>query len=428
MISFRNFSIKQQLIGVILLVSGLSLLLAGVILIIDNHLSAQKALQRNLVILAQVVGINSTASLAFNDPDSATKNLAVLKVKPDIDAAAIYSKNGTIFAVYYKDSSLTGFIFPSTLEQVPQLQKNQSELVAPILLENEKVGTLAIVYNTQELSEHLKEHVLIVMIVLLASVFTAFFLSNSLQEIISKPIEQLAKTAHQLESTNKELDAFSYSVSHDLRAPLRAINGFSLILREEYEPRLDAEGKRLIDVIRGSVQKMDQLITELLAFARLNKQMLQKAPLDMTLLVQEAFNDLKSLESDRKITFLLESLAPSDGDAAMISQVWINLLSNALKFTQTRSHAMIEITSSATSTEMLYRIRDNGVGFDMKYVHKLFGVFQRLHNDEEFKGTGVGLAITERIIKRHGGRIWAEGQPEKGATFTFALPLTRRPT
>ena len=232
----------------------------------------------------------------------------------------------------------------------------------------------------------------------------------------------------ELQAANRELESFSYSVSHDLRAPLRAIDGYSLILLEDHAAQLGQEGRHLLDVVRGEAQRMGKLVDELLAFSRLGRQALNHSAVDMTDLARIAFDEVAppAMDSPRDITWTLDDLPPAVGDATLLRQVWANLLSNALKFTQGKANAIIAVSGRQAQGENIYRVQDNGAGFNMQYANKLFGVFQRLHSEEEFEGTGVGLAITQRIVERHGGRIWAEGTLAAGATFYFALPRTER--
>src|SRR5271157_658925 len=226
----------------------------------------------------------------------------------------------------------------------------------------------------------------------------------------------------QLEAANKELEAFSYSVSHDLRAPLRAIAGYTNILLEDYEPALDAEGKRVCGVISHEAQRMGKLIDDLLTFSRLGRAEMRAVRIDMRSMMQSVFDELTTLESRERIEFHVGELPAAVADSGLIRQVWVNLLSNALKFTSKKERAVIEVGSIQGKDETIYSVRDNGAGFDMQYAGKLFGVFQRLHSEQEFEGTGVGLAIVQRVILRHGGRVWGEGQVDQGAAFYFALP------
>jgi signal transduction histidine kinase len=226
----------------------------------------------------------------------------------------------------------------------------------------------------------------------------------------------------QLELVNKELEAFSYSVSHDLRTPLRAINGYSMMLKEDYAEKLDAEGNRIIGNIITNASMMGQLIDDLLAFSRLGKKELVSTTIDMQSLAINVVNELlqHDLEKDYQINIGL--LTSTEADQGMIKQVLINLLSNAMKYSSKKSIPEIEIGSKDEATRIIYYVKDNGVGFDMAYAGKLFGVFQRLHSQDEFEGTGVGLALVKRIIDKHKGEVWAEGVENNGATFYFSLP------
>ncbi|HEV7611575.1 MAG TPA: ATP-binding protein [Steroidobacteraceae bacterium] len=232
----------------------------------------------------------------------------------------------------------------------------------------------------------------------------------------------LGRQQSELEAANRELESFSYSVSHDLRSPLRAVDGFSLMLLEDYGDKLEPEARRYLDTIRHASQRMSQLIDDLLAFSRLGRQSLAHALVDMEALatsaVQEALQGADSAQ--RQVT--IDRLPAARGDPSLLAQVWSNLVSNAVKYTGKTNAPKIEIGARTEGNEISYYVRDNGAGFDMQYAHKLFGVFQRLHGQEEFSGTGVGLAIVHRVVTRHGGRVWAEGTPGRGATFHFALP------
>ena len=224
----------------------------------------------------------------------------------------------------------------------------------------------------------------------------------------------------QLEAANKELDAFSYSVSHDLRAPLRAIDGYSRMLEEDSGPILGEEGRRLLGVVRSSSRRMGQLIDDLLAFARLAQQEPARAQIDMTRLAQSTAAELAREYPAAGVT--VGELPAAHGDHALLKQVWLNLIGNALKYSSKHGAGRVEIGGNAQDAENVYWVRDNGVGFDMRYASKLFGVFQRLHSQDDFPGTGVGLAIVQRVILRHRGRVWAESRPQEGACFYFALP------
>ena len=226
----------------------------------------------------------------------------------------------------------------------------------------------------------------------------------------------------ELQSANKELEAFSYSVSHDLRTPLRAIDGFSQILLEDYPDKLDREGRRLLGVVRDNTRRMGRLIEDLLNFSRLGRKEIRKTKINMEKLARDIFQELMRVSPERKLKMKMNALPPAYGDEAMIREVLVNLFSNAIKFSRKEESPLIEVGGELKGNENIYYIKDNGVGFDMRYSDKLFGVFQRLHSQGEFKGTGVGLALVQRIIHRHGGRVWTEGKVNEGATFYFALP------
>jgi signal transduction histidine kinase len=247
---------------------------------------------------------------------------------------------------------------------------------------------------------------------------------SRLLESVRRHSEDLESEVHartaELQAANKELEAFSYSVSHDLRSPLRAIGGFAQILDEDFGPRLDDEGRRLIGVIRDSSTGMERLIDDLLKFAQAGRAPLAAFELDMDALARGVIADLACTQPKARIE--LGKLPPGRGDAALLKQVWTNLIANALKYSARRDGARVEVGGRAEGAEQVYWVKDNGAGFDMRYAEKLFKVFQRLHRAEEFEGTGVGLAIVQRVVARHGGRVWAEGNPGEGACFYFTLP------
>ena len=234
--------------------------------------------------------------------------------------------------------------------------------------------------------------------------------------------QRVIERTGQLEAANKELEAFSYSVSHDLRAPLRAVNGFAAIVLEDFAGLVPEEARRHLERIRNGGQQMGKLIDDLLDFSRLSRLPLTPQKVDHLQLVQNVLEELKLQREDRLIELRTGNLPPSQGDPALLKQVWVNLLANAIKYTRGRKPAVIEINGSPGDGELVYSVKDNGTGFDMKYAGKLFGVFQRLHRADEFEGTGVGLAIVQRIVHRHGGRVWTEAEPDRGATFYFTLP------
>jgi two-component system sensor histidine kinase/response regulator len=233
--------------------------------------------------------------------------------------------------------------------------------------------------------------------------------------------KQVRDHADELEAANKELEAFSYSVSHDLRAPLRAVSGFSQRLRKEGESHFSGQEKELLDRICSGATQMGELIEGLLNLSRLGRQPLTRRPISLATLVREALDGLAREREGRQIEIHISELPDCVGDPPLLRQVFANLLANAFKFTRQKEKAVIEISCLEKQGEKIYFVRDNGAGFDMQYAKKLFGAFQRLHTQEQFEGTGVGLSIVQRIIHRHGGHIWAEGEVDKGAAFYFNL-------
>ncbi|HTB87712.1 MAG TPA: response regulator [Steroidobacteraceae bacterium] len=227
----------------------------------------------------------------------------------------------------------------------------------------------------------------------------------------------------ELAAAYHDLESFSYSISHDLRAPLRSMDGFAAILESDFAEQLGDEGRRILSIIRGGSQKMDQLIVSLLEFSRAGRSALQFDRVDMTLLADAAAREVQALYTGPEPQIDIADLPPIQADPVVIRQVWCNLIGNALKYSAKRATPKISVSGRIDNGEAIYQVEDNGAGFDMRYADKLFGVFQRLHRSEEFSGTGVGLAIVHRIIARHGGRIWAKGSPDAGACFQFALPV-----
>ncbi len=240
-------------------------------------------------------------------------------------------------------------------------------------------------------------------------------------EEINKLNAELKNTIFQLESTNAELEAFTYSVSHDLRAPLRAIHSFTKIIEEDYAPQLDDEAKNMMRSVMNNAKRMGQLIDDLLALSRYTKRELTKKTTDMTLLVNQCLDELKKSTNTSKTKITIDNLGTAKVDPALMFQVFINLLSNAVKYSSTKDQPEVHVGCEKKDNETIFFVKDNGTGFDMKYYDKLFGVFQRLHSMDEFEGTGVGLALIKRIVTRHGGKVWAEAEVDKGASFYVSL-------
>lgn len=243
-----------------------------------------------------------------------------------------------------------------------------------------------------------------------------------LEELVRERTAELEKVNEELRASYQDMESFSYSASHDLRSPLIVIDGFSRILLEDYGDNLDDNGRQLLKAIRENTGKMAQLIEDLLAFSRVSTKELRKSVIDMKAMAERTFGEIKVDYEGRHIELRVANILPAYGDPPMVRQVFVNLLSNAVKFTAQKADAVIEIGGGRDEDGNLYFVKDNGTGFDMQYSGKLFRLFHRTHSHKEYKGTGVGLAIVKRIIEKHGGRVWAQGEPGSGATFFFSLP------
>jgi len=313
--------------------------------------------------------------------------------------------DGNVRYIMHRVEDITAYVLIKKERQELQAKITAAELELPSLSDNATASNV----HLHALNRTLKLEILT---------------RNKLEDVNGELTRQLKRNIEKLEASNKELESFSYSVSHDLRAPLRAIDGFARILEEDIADQLDDEARRKLQIIRDNTRNMGRLIDELLAYSRLGRKEINHSPLDMTTLARAAFDAVLANADGMPIkTFLLEDLPSAQGDITLIRQVWLNLLANACKFTARRESAEISISGSCTDTMLIYTVKDNGAGFDMRYYAKLFGMFQRLHRVSDFEGTGVGLAIVHRIITLHGGQIWAEGVVGEGATFHFSLPL-----
>jgi len=263
-----------------------------------------------------------------------------------------------------------------------------------------------------------------ILLLLLLVILMVALLTERVEKVrtLNKLNEELKREATKLEDANNELEAFAYSVSHDLRVPLRAIDGFSRIVIEDYETELDEEGVRLLNIIRENTKKMGQLIDDILLLSRAGRQEMNLGKLDLSALAKNVYDEFQQETKTRSINFVVQDMPAVEADRALITQVLTNLIGNAIKFTEKTENPEIEFGYTEEENEYIYHVKDNGAGFNMKYYDKLFGLFQRLHSQEEFEGTGVGLSIVQRIISRHNGRVWGEGEVGKGATIYFSLP------
>ena len=353
-------------------------------------------------------------------------------VKQSNDAIYLHDRHGKIISWNQGAEFIYGFSEEEALNMniwniVPDHLLDEAHRVVNAILNGEEIQSL----ETKRITKFGK----IIDVVFSASVITDA--NNALKSVAiterditqqkkaDQEIKQLntdlEKNVVQLEISNKDLESFSYSVSHDLRAPLRSINGYAKIIEEEYHASFDDELKRLFSIIKNNANKMGALIDDLLAFSRLGKKEISKTPVDVTAMVHRVLKEME-MNIGPHVTVTVDELSPTEGDYNLLYQVFVNLISNAIKYSSKKTHPIVEIKSERNENEIIYFVKDNGTGFNQDYAPKLFGVFQRLHNNDEFEGTGVGLAIVHRIVMKHGGRVWAEGEIDKGATFYFSLP------
>jgi len=468
-----------------LLVSATALLVASVSIVAYDVVTFRDEMVQNLGIQAQIVGSNAVSALLFNDDAAADATLAALAGAPSIMAAAIYRPNGELFASYRRPSDVEAIVPVRAPTDEPTridwLVSPGIQVVRPIAFQNTEPGLVYIRSDFQEMFTRLTRYAVIVTAVLAAALLAALGISRVAQRSVSAPMATLAALAQRvsherdysiratgpvsgrevrvltsafnemlaqieerdaslqesrtdleqrvaertaaLTTINSELESFSYSVSHDLRAPVRHISGFVTLLRSQLGASCDPESQRYLTVIGTAAERMGRLIDDLLAFSRMGRAPLAKKEVHLDDLTRDAKAEVLLHPTDRAITWTMHPMPSVRADPTMLRAAMVNLLANAVKYTGTRAHATIEIgIAPSADHETVVFVRDNGVGFDMQYVGKLFGVFQRLHSADEFEGTGIGLANVRRVIHRHGGRVWAESVKDAGATFYFSLP------
>jgi signal transduction histidine kinase len=485
MFSFRNLSIKHKLTLLSVLASGSALILACGAFVVYDGWTFRDALVQTISTQARIVGANSAAALLFGDPRAATETLAALNAEPAVLSAAIYSRDGKLFASYLRADKTQD---PDDDVQLPQVSPKQPEihrfeasyldLSRPIIFQKGTVGMVAIRADLEMLRDRQLRYVWIAAAVLFICIVGSIGVSLWFQRRISQPVLELAATAKrvsqdkdfsvrakagssdeigllvetfnemlariqeqnqalekardqleervierttQLEAANKELESFSYSVSHDLRAPLRSIDGFSQALLEDYGDKLDAAGQSDLQRVRAATQRMAQLIDDMLDLSRVSRGEMHREIVDLSSMVKNIAAELTAAQPDRKVDLAIAEGIRAEADARLLRVLVENLLRNAWKFTGKHPTAKIEFGISQNNGRPVYFVRDDGAGFDMAYAGKLFGAFQRLHAMTEFNGTGIGLATVQRIVNRHGGKVWAEGKVDQGATFYFTL-------
>jgi signal transduction histidine kinase len=479
-------SISTRLTMMNMLVSGVALLLACAGFFAYDQISVRASLVRTLSAQAQIIGSNSVAALLFGDPQAATQTLSALKSSSNIASVGILSRDGRPFAEYNREAGDEALTLPALSDNQIETYRFGSKhvvLIRKILSEGKPVGFVYLRADLGEIDQRLKRYGLIALAVLLVSLLAAMLISSAFRKSVAQPIVQLAETARKvtrerdyslrvppsreqnelavlidsfnemlreiqhrdtalqqahdeleqrvsertrdLESSNRELEAFSYSVSHDLRAPLETMNGYSYILMKTYADQLDANGRQSLQNIRAAARRMAELIDDLLNLSRVTTSTLLREKIDLSSYAGSIMEELRRSNPDRKAEFIAPPTAEVYGDARLLRIMMENLLRNAWKYTSQHEQARIEFGLKPENGRIVFFVKDDGSGFDQRSADRLFQPFQRLHSAAEFPGNGIGLATVRRIVQKHGGEVWAEGEVEKGARFYFTLAATR---
>ncbi|MGA6982573.1 MAG: ATP-binding protein [Candidatus Sulfotelmatobacter sp.] len=482
----RRKSILRKLTLINMLVSGAALILACLAFFTYDQFTFRQSLVHMLSAQADIVGSNSVSAILFNDPQSASNTLSALKSSQSITSAGIFTLDGRKFASFTTDSADNLITLPPVPEgkvETYRFGPSHLTLVRKIIFQGNPVGLVFIRADLKQIDLRLKRYAAIALAVLLLSLIAALLVSALFGRSLARPIVDLAKVAatvsqektysaratpsaeadevgllitafnemlaeiqrrdeelrkahdeledrvtqrtRELSMANRELEAFSYSVSHDLRGPVDALNGFTYVLLKEYGDKLDAKAKELLQHIRGSGRRMIQLIDDLLNLSRVTSSALQAEPVDLSAIARSIADDLVHLDPNRKVEFVIPKVDRATGDPRLLRIVLDNLLRNAWKYASAHETARIEFGSVFENERTVYFVRDDGAGFDPRSADRLFQPFQRLHPTAEFPGNGIGLATVQRIIRRHGGEIWASAAVEQGATFYFWLPAPR---
>jgi len=465
-----------------MLVSGVALLLACAGFFAYDQITFRQGLERTISAQAQIIASNSVSALLFNDPQSASKTLSALGSSPNITSAGILTIDRRPFAQYTRETGDEVVNLPPLQTSEVELCKFGSGhviLVREILSDEKPIGFVYLQADLREIDQRLKRYALIAFSVLMISLLAAMLISSAFRKSVAQPIIRLAETAQsvsrernygvrvtptrehnelavlidsfndmltqiqqrdnalqkahdeleervsertrELESSNRELEAFSYSVSHDLRAPLDTMNGFSYVLWKNEAERLAETSKEALQNIRGAAKRMSQLIDDLLNLSRVTTSTIRREKIDLSEFARSIMEELFREAPDRKVEFVAPMSTRAFADSRLLRIVMDNLLRNAWKYTSHHDHARIEFGEASKNSQTVFFVKDDGSGFDPRSANRLFQPFQRLHSTAEFPGSGVGLATVRRIVQKHGGEVWAEGVVEKGATFYFTL-------
>ena len=482
-------SISKKLTLMNMLVSAAALLLACAAFFAYDQITFRQSLVHSISVQAQIIGSNSVSALLFNDPQSASNTLSALGNSPNIESAGILTLDRTPFATYTRKGgqAIQSIpMLPANEQEAYLLGSEHLVLVRSILLQGKPVGFVYIRCDLTEIDRRLKRYGEIVFVVLLISLGAALLVSSLFKKSVALPIVHLADLArtvsqeknysvratpsherdevallvgafndmlaqielrddelrqahNELENrvaertrellvANHELEAFSYSVSHDLRGPVDALNGFAYVLLKEYGGKLDGKARELVEHIKSSGKRMMQLIDDLLNLSRVSSRAMERQPVDLGAMARSIAEELSQSQPERDVEFVIAEVDTVDGDPRLLTIVMENLLRNSWKYTSLHPKARIEFGSKVKDGKTIFYVRDDGAGFDPRSAERLFEPFQRLHPAAEFPGNGIGLATVRRIIRRHGGEVWAEGEVEKGATFYFYLDTARTGT
>jgi signal transduction histidine kinase len=485
----RTHSISTKLTMMSVLVSVAALLLACVGFFVYDQISFRQGLVRTLSAQAQIVASNSVSALLFNDPQSAASTLSALKSFPNIASAGVLTAERHPFAQYARDGRDDLFSIPALADNQVEgywFRRTHLVLVRKIVSEGKLAGFVYLRADLGEIDQRLWRYALISFGVLLVSLGFSLIISSRFRKSVAGPIIALAETARkvsrekdygvrvaatgdrdelatlinsfnemlreiqqrdsalqnthaqleqrvsertrELVSANQELEAFSYSVSHDLRTPLDTINGYSYVLLKNYAGQLDANGKDSLQSIRAAARRMSELIDDLLNLSRVTTSGTHYEEIDLSAFARSIIEELKRETPDRKVEFVAPATTEAYADARLLRIALDNLLRNAWKYTSHHQNARIQFGVEIKNGRKVYFVKDDGSGFDSRSANRLFQPFHRLHSSAEFPGNGIGLATVRRIVQRHGGKVWADGQVEQGATFYFTLGSRRTPS
>lgn len=423
-------SFGQRVLLLSLFSAGAALLIALIGFTVYEYLSSMDRMRERLIAIAAVIADNSAPALAFRDENAANEVLGTLRSVPEVSRAILFDSDGKPFAVHPRSAQ------PAAPEPRPRAARvdfafERIEARTPLRMGGEPIGHLLVEAGLRALYVRLGWYALTSLVLVAGALAASTLLLAALRRRLTDAEQALAEMTRtldervrhrtaELESANRELESFGYSVSHDLRAPVRAMAGFAGILREDYGAQLPAAAMRSLRRIEDNAIQMGKLIDDLLELSRAGRSELRLTRVDMRSLAASVVRDLG--DSARHADIRIEAIPEVHGDATLLRQVWYNLIGNALKFTRDASPARVEIGGARRESEVEYFVRDNGAGFEMQYLKKLFGVFERLHSPGEYEGSGIGLAIVLRIVQRHGGSVSAQGAPGQGASFHFVLP------